>query len=146
MPRFPPPPPSYDRETLITAYLRHIAERTDDDFWAWDAVTELSNAPNAEDAWALVVSLVRRAPDEQLGRIGAGPLEDVVNAHGAALVEWIEGECARDSRFKEALGRIWLTSGALPATVEARIVAASGGRIEPMSGDEDVEGGTRPDT
>ena len=145
MPRFAPPPAHYDRETLITAYLRHIAENTGDDFWAWEAVGEASRASNAEDAWDLVVALVRRAPDNQLGRIGAGPLEDLVATHGAALVEWIEGESKRDPRFRDALGGIWLTSGTLPAAVEARIVAASGGVIEPLPADDD-EGRSRPDT
>ena len=137
MRRFAPPPASYDRDTLITAYLRHIAENTDDDFWAWEAVGEMSRAPNAEDAWDLVVALVRRAPEDQLGRVGAGPLEDMVDTHGSALVEWIEGESRRDPRFKEALSRIWLTRGTVPAPVEARIVAASGGRIELFSPDDD---------
>ena len=139
-------PAGYDRETLIVAYLRHIAENTAADFWAWEAVGEIARGPSAEDAWDLVVTLVRRAPEEQLGRISVGPLEDMINEHGPELVEWIEGECQRDPRFKDALGRIWLTSGDLPAEVEAKMVAASGGRIEILSGDEVPEDGSRPDT
>ena len=136
----------FDRENLVLASLRHIAENTAADFWAWEAVGDIARGPSAEAAWDLVVTLVRRAPDEQLGRIGAGPLEDLVNEHGPALVEWIEGECRRDARFKEALGRIWLTSGELPTEVEARIVAASGARIVVLGGDEASTDGSRPDT
>lgn len=124
----------YDRDTLVVAYLRHIAEHTPADFWASEAVGEIARGPSPEDAWDLVVTLVRRAPDGLLGRIGAGPLEDLVNEHGPELVEWIEGECQRDRRFKAALARMWLTSGALPAGVEARIMAASDGRIQLLSG------------
>ena len=139
-------PAGYDRETLIAAYLHHIAENTAADFWASEAVGEIVRGPSAEDAWDLVVTLVRRASDEQLGRIGAGPLEDMVNEHGPELVEWIEGQCQRDPRFKEALGRMWLSSGALPAEAQARIVAASGGRIEVLPGDAMPTDGSRPDT
>ena len=134
------PPPNLDRETLITAYLRHLAERTDADFWAWEAVGEIARGPSAEAAWDLVVELVRRAPDEALGQIAAGPIEDMINVHGPALVEWIEGESQRDPRFRESLGGVWLTTGELPPEIEARIVAASGGRIEPLPAGDESDG------
>jgi hypothetical protein len=137
---------SYDRETLITAYLRHTGQKTVDDEWAWNAVEHIVRGHSAEAAWDLVVGLVRRAPDAQLGQVAAGPLEDMINVHGPGLVEWIEGESRRDPRFKEALGRVWLSRGTMPLAVEARIVAASGGRIALLSGEADTAARSGTDT
>jgi hypothetical protein len=137
----------FDREAVIAGYMRHAEAGAADltDFWAWEAVTEFVERAPAGDAWGLVVDLVRRAPDEVLGNVAAGPLEDLVRRHGAALVDWIEGEGRRDERFRWALGGVWLTRGDLPPEVEARVVAASGGRLEPLDADGD-EPAPRPDT
>lgn len=120
-----------DRDAVIAGYIRHAVAGPNDntDFWACDALNRSIIVAQAEEAWDLVVSLLRRAPDEILGNIAAGPLEDLVRQHGVVLVDWIEGEARRDSRFRFALGGIWLRRGQLPAAIEARIVAASGGRI-----------------
>ena|SRR5690348_732332 len=133
------------RATLITAYLRHAAEQRDDDAWAFDAVNEVANGGDAEASWDLVVELVRRSPDEQLGYVAAGPLEDMVRRHGPAIIEWIEGEAQRDPRFQWALGCIWLQAGELPSGTEQRVVAASGGEIAVLPGPA-LERLLRPDT
>jgi hypothetical protein len=137
----------FNRDEAVAGYIRHaVAGPADEvDFWAWDAVTQFMEHAPADDAWDLVVELLRRAPDAVLGNIAAGPLEDLVCKHGVALVDWIEGEARRDPRFQWALGGVWLTRGELPPEVEARIVAASGGRIEPLDADDD-ESPSRPDT
>jgi hypothetical protein len=118
-----------DRDTLIATYLRHTAERRHEDAWAFDAVGNLAGGKDAQDAWELVVELLRRTPDEHLGYVAAGPLEDMLNRHAPALVEWIEGEARRDERFRRALGCIWMRGGELPPDIERRVVAASGGEI-----------------
>jgi hypothetical protein len=91
----------------------------------------LADGP-AEAAWEAVLEILRRAPDDELGFHAAGPLEDVVAYRGAELVGRIEAEARRDPRFREALGRIWLSRGALPDDVLDRVVRASGGAIRPF--------------
>jgi hypothetical protein len=120
-----------DRDAVIAGYIRHALAGSEDsaDFWACDTLNQSVTRLPAEEAWDLVVSLLRRAPDEILGNIAAGPLEDLVRKHGVALVDWIDGESRRDARFRFALGRIWLRRGELPDGVETRIVAASDARI-----------------
>ena len=122
-------PTSHERETLVTSYFRHLEQKSAADIWAWTRVYEIASGPSAEAGWDLVVELVRRVPDAEFGQVAAGPLEELLKTHGQALVEWIEGESRRNARFKEALGRIWLRAGTFPPSVEARIVAASGGRL-----------------
>ena len=46
-------------------------------------------------AWALVLAFVQTAPEGSLDYIGAGPVEDLVNRHGAALVDSIVLEASR---------------------------------------------------
>jgi hypothetical protein len=121
----------FDRDAAIQAFIRHaeLGTRDRESFWGWDAVNDIVHAAPPEDAWDLVVELVRRAPDQVLGHVAAGPLEDLVRLHGAALVEWIEGEARRDARFRWALGAAWLSRGALPPEVEDRILRASDGHL-----------------
>ena len=122
-----------DLDTLLATWIRYAVEKRPEDFWAWDRVSSSSSGSDTEAAWNLVVALVRNAPDEVLGSVGAGPLENLLNAHGAMLVDWIVGEAQRDHRFREALGRAWLSRGTLPPAIENRIVQASGGVLTLLS-------------
>jgi hypothetical protein len=114
---------------LIATYHRHGLEKRPEDFWAWDRVGEIVRGPDAERAWELVVALVRSAPDDRLEYVGAGPVEDFVETHGAALVDWIVGEARRDPRFRAALASIWLVAEETPADVLARFQEVTGGQI-----------------
>jgi hypothetical protein len=101
----------------------------DPDVVADDVFRRVLHDGPAAAAWELVLEVLRRAPDEELGFFAAGPLEDVVRRFGVELVGRIEAEARRDARFRWALGRIWLSRGVLPDTVLDRVVAASGGEI-----------------
>ncbi|HST59291.1 MAG TPA: hypothetical protein VLK84_11390 [Longimicrobium sp.] len=118
---------AYDRDEPIAA-----DEPDDRDQAAWDALeTAIRDAP-APVAWALVVMLLRRAPDDRLGFYAAGPLEELVIHRAAELVGEIEVEARRDERFRWALGCVWVSTEALPDEILARIVRASGGAIKPF--------------
>lgn len=108
-------------------------------------MTDYLQSASAFDGWGLVREPVQRAPDHVLEFVAAGPLEHLVPAHGSALVDRLEHEAARDERFKSALGGIWMRHGDLPPEVETRIVAASGGQIQPLPADPD-ELSWEPDT
>jgi hypothetical protein len=114
---------------LVTVYHRHGATHDDADFWAWERVDDIIRGPAAERAWELVSTLVRTAPDELLEYIGAGPVEDLVNRHGAALIEKIEDEAKRDPRFREALASIWLVADDINHDVLSRLQAVTGNQI-----------------
>ena len=103
--------------------------------WAGDHVKDLV-WHDAEAAWPLVLRLIREAPDDRLEYVAAGDLEDLVRVHGPTMIDRIEAQAAADPRFRWALGCIWLSRGALPPDVEARVVAASGGEILVLNVDE----------
>ena len=114
---------------LADAYHRYDTTNSDDDFWAWERVTEIVRGPDAQTAWNVVIALTRTAADERLEYIGAGPVEDLVCTHGTALVDYIEVEARRDPRFREALASIWLIADEISSDVLSRLQGATGGRI-----------------
>ena len=123
-------------EEWAAIWLRYESEKRNEDFWAWDELTwTVADAP--ERAWPVILELVRQATDEQLGAIGAGPIEQLVQNHVAAFVDRIEAQVFRDPRFQEALAAIWLNTWNQEPGLITRIVAASGGQIEPFYLDHD---------
>ena len=123
-------------EEWAAIWLRYNSEKRNEDFWAWDELTwTVADAP--ERAWPVILELVRQATDEQLGAIGAGPIEHLVENHVAAFVDRIEAQVFRDPRFQDALAAIWLNTWNQEPSLITRIVAASGGQIEPFYLDHD---------
>jgi hypothetical protein len=60
-------------------------------------------------ALKLIRLIVGRADDDQLGLIGAGPLEELVIAHGERLVDEIKRIANVDERFRKALAAAWVS-------------------------------------
>jgi hypothetical protein len=104
---------------------------TNPDQRAYEIIDAAIRGESAARAWELVVAILRESSDARLAHHASGPLEDLVRLRGAELIEPIEHEARRDQRFRRALGRIWLRSSALPEDVVRRLVAASGGAIDP---------------
>ena len=74
------------------------------------------------EALDLVEALIASAPDsDAVAVVSAGPLEELVYDHGAALVGEIERRARQDPAFGKALRSVWLDNGALPPEVEARL-------------------------
>ena len=132
----------HDRLAHITltdwaaVWLRHHREHQDTDFWAVDAVFLLPQE-DRERAWALTLELVEQANWDELGSIGAGPLEHLVQVHAPAFIDRIESQAAVDPKFKATLATIWVNSFYLPHAMVSRLVAASGDEIEPFDLDYD---------
>jgi hypothetical protein len=97
-----------------------------------DAFEDVIRSGPALTAWHLVLELLHTSPDADLELHAAGPLEELVHLRGAELIGEIEAEASRDSRFRWALGCIWLSQGELPDDVLARVVRASGDEIKPL--------------
>ena len=121
-----------DPKQLAQAYLQHMPSTSEND-WAYDELSDrVFDQSNGADAWELILALVEGANEENLGIVGAGPLEDFVRIHGKSWVEPIETAARRDPKFRAALGCIWLSRGDLPPDVLDRVVVASGGAIHPL--------------
>lgn len=131
-----------DLDAAVDGYLRYseslrhddpyaVSDPDDRDEAAWNALEAAIRRAPPTVAWELVVTLLRRAPDERLDVYAAGPLEELVVHRAAELVGEIEAEAERDERFRWALGCVWVAQGDLPDDVLARVVRASGGVIKP---------------
>src|SRR5215469_7484675 len=98
-----------DLNTLADSYLRHQATKSDDDFWAWQRVDEIVRAGDLDRAWEITLLLLAKAPDDVLGYIAAGPLEDFIDGYANQGLDRAEQACNVDSRLQYALSGIWLS-------------------------------------
>jgi len=79
-----------DSEQIATKYLRYFETKQETDFWAIDEVDTLV-LRDPERGWEITRTLVNRAlTEEALAYVAAGPLEDLLNHHGAAVMVQIE--------------------------------------------------------
>jgi hypothetical protein len=89
-------------DTLTDAYLRGHHE----DHWAWEEWQRIVKA-DLNAAWKLTLLMLERAgSDDRLGRVAAGPLEDLIELHGHKALDLIEEECKKNSRLQAALSQV----------------------------------------
>lgn len=70
----------------------------------------------------LLAALVDAAPDEDgVAVVAAGPLEDLIHAHGPEVVDEIETTARRSPAFAEALAHVWVDDEAADAPVVQRL-------------------------
>src|SRR5262245_23877914 len=109
--------PDAELEGLVEAWVGYHTDHRDDDCWAFDRVNELVQG-DARVGWQIVIALVARAPDDALGAIGAGPLEDLIKHHPDEVIERVAGQAQENWRFLQALCVSWFREGQLPSHVE----------------------------
>lgn len=107
--------------SLVLAYIERyktqftwgadgVLKETDINFWAWEEFERLTRA-EPEEAWTAVLAVIDATDDEYtLGMLAAGPLEDLIDAHGQAFVDRIEQRASADSRFRSVLQGVWRSS------------------------------------
>ncbi len=105
------------------ARLAHSMERRErldarDLGWADERVTRAISRGGRDALDALVV-LAGAASTEQLGALGAGPLEDVLYEHGEALLDELDDVIRRTPRLRAALSAVWW--GEIPDVVVNRL-------------------------
>ncbi len=77
-----------------------------------------------ETAWAAIVDIVRREPDEEiLAVLAAWPLEDLLSHHGEAFINRAEAAAQQDPRFRRVLAGTWRAD--MTQDVWKRVLAAS---------------------
>src|SRR3954470_12216992 len=98
-----------DLNTLADTYLRHHANGSDADFWAWQKVDEIVRSGDLDHAMEITLLLLKKAPDKSLGYVAAGALEDDIDGYGDLGLDRIERACDEDMRLQYALSGIWLS-------------------------------------
>lgn len=92
---------------LISAYFEHWRTKRSDLSWAWDEVTDTVLA-GPEEGWALVLELIRAAPDDTaLSYVAAGPLEEFICKHGERFLDRLALAAQADPRVTKALQGVW---------------------------------------
>jgi hypothetical protein len=115
---------------VLDGYLAQSAGWAGDNHWTWLVLEELiENRPDV--AWPLLLEIVRRAPDDALDLIAAGPLEDYIAQHGHRVIATVEAEAAVNPRLRRALAGMWPEG--TPAPVWSRVEAL----MEPPEGEDD---------
>jgi hypothetical protein len=98
----------FDLNTLADTYLRQHTTKSDKDFWAWQEVDRRVRSGDLDLAWEISLMLLRKAPDDALGYVAAGPLEDLIDGYGQWALDRVEQAFDDDARLQFALSGIWL--------------------------------------
>jgi hypothetical protein len=87
-----------------------VLKENEVNFWAWEEFERLTR-DEPESAWSAILGVVVATDDEYtLAMLAAGPLEDLISAHGEAFVERIEHMAAADAKFRSVLQGVWRSS------------------------------------
>lgn len=109
------PPGDLPLERLATRYLAFLragdeanpAPEGHEDAWTADVFIELTDShPDLGLAATDAALAVCETPDD-VAVVAAGPLEDLIAQHGAALIDRIEARAAASPRFAYALTGVW---------------------------------------
>ncbi len=106
-------------EELCEAYFRYKESDDESLSWAWDQV-DAEGFHDPIEKWRQILALLAAAPDDwQIGLLGAGPLEDLLRYHTAAVVDLVEAEVLTNARLRLAIQHVWTRSSVSHRTDEA---------------------------
>ena len=101
------------------AFLGHAEGEAHPDAWTYAVMDELTDSHPDLALAALRETLARCDTPEQVARLAAGPLEDLLVRHGASVIGPLADQA--DARMLYALTGVWRND--IPAMVWARIEA-----------------------
>lgn len=112
------------------AYIRawdgeHPPRDDHPDAWTADVFFELTQAHPVLGLAATAAAIAACETPEDVAFVSAGPLEDLIADHGAALIDEIEARAVGAPRFAYALTGVWQRD--MPPLLWARIEAARRG-------------------
>lgn len=89
-------------ERIVTAWFAY-----EQNFWAFDAMhTLIGEEP--ETAWTVLLEMLRRADDDRIGYLAAGPLEDLLSPR---LFDRIAEEARSNEKLRQALTGVYVFDG-----------------------------------
>jgi hypothetical protein len=109
----------------------HLDWEADDDGWAAELYHEDEFWANEDFVRAFLVTIATAAPDDVLGWVGAGPLEDFIREEEDRIL-WVEEQAERSDRFRTALANVWISDLSPPTFL--RIERAAGVPLDRPSG------------
>jgi len=88
---------------------------------AWEIIKNVINRFSEGEVFASGETEAQRI----LANLGAGPLEDLLEAHGPSLIDVVENEARRDRRVMWTMGCVWTSSRS--DELGAKVKRAAGG-------------------
>lgn len=94
-------------QTYIQAQDEGATSADHPSWWAIQKFYDLE-AECAELCWDAILKVIELHPsDHVLGMLGAGPLEDLIDSHGADFIDRIEDEARKTPAFMKVLSHVW---------------------------------------
>jgi hypothetical protein len=92
---------------IALQHLGHSHEKADALWYAWEAVYQ-ATTDDPDSLWTFILDALRSDSSGHLmSNLAAGPLEDLLSAHGPAYIERIEAEARSNPLFASLLGGVW---------------------------------------
>jgi hypothetical protein len=94
-------------EDAAEIYLRYYHEKKAEDSWILEKVDVATNS-NIDEAWEITRAVIEKASsNEALAYVAAGPLENLLQMHGPAVIDRVEREAEKSEKFQLALSGVW---------------------------------------
>ena len=110
--------------------MHHGREDSDEyrrNFWAFDQISRLC-VDDPEACWQVIHAIrLLDSSDRILSNLAAGPLEDLLVAHGESFIGRIEELALQDARFRKLLSGIWRNKISEGVWARLRALAGNGG-------------------
>jgi len=108
-----------DFDNWITAYIEVYDSNGDRDenhpsYWAIERFVDLE-AEFPEICWVAILTIVAKNPSQRiLDNLASGPMEELLELHGAEFIDRIEKEARANPSFQNLLQSVWeITNKAL---------------------------------
>ncbi len=97
--------------SMAEAVLREWRERIKQAETAWELTRLTESKVDADKALCVILGIMALdTRNEEIGILGAGPLEDFLNNNGTEYIDVIEQLAAQNPRFKKLLSMVWQTT------------------------------------
>jgi len=113
------------RDLVMTTWLEYKRSESPWDSWPYTLIEEVISQ-DPDEAWLVITAMIESVRPEDIDVMGAGFLEDLLGGcSGDRFIDRIEEQAQASSRFREALGHLWIDGKVTEATL-LRIERASG--------------------
>ena len=103
-------------DEIVTAWIAAEQSKSgspehERNWWAVSAVIDWALEGDGDRLWQFVLNAYKRdLPDQVIGALAAGPLEDLLAKRGVDFIDRIEELARKDPKFNHLLGGVWRNS------------------------------------
>ena len=103
-------------DKMVTAWIvaqqaKRGSPESETNWWAVSEVIHQALEGDGDLLWEFILEVYKRdLPDNIIGLLAAGPLEDLLASRGAEFIDRIEERARKDPKFNYLLGGVWRNS------------------------------------